>query len=86
MGVGSPAEMSRAVKNFLDAHLVNNIGMGAYPDAFRGNVAQQRIKRGPVPPTRSNVHLRIAILASHALSLRAATRGQADCPGVVAKS
>ena len=38
------------MKHFLGAHFEDHIGMRAYPDAARGDLAQQCVKLGAVVP------------------------------------
>ena len=47
--VGAPPEPFRAVQDFLDAHLHDDVGVRADPRAAGGNVAQQRVERGARP-------------------------------------
>jgi hypothetical protein len=42
--VGPPTQFARAVEHLLDAHLENNVGVGAHPYSVRGNVPQQGVK------------------------------------------
>ncbi len=46
MRIGAPAQMARAVKDVLDAHLQNDIGMRADPRTLQSDLAQQRVERG----------------------------------------
>ena len=54
MGVGAPAQMLRAVQNFLHAHLEDHIRMRADPDSPGRDVAQHRIER-PVLLRRNRI-------------------------------
>ena len=45
MRVRAPAQLLRAVEDFLDTHLQDDIGMRADPRPQRGDFAQQRVER-----------------------------------------
>ena len=42
--IGTPAKLARAIEHLLDAHLENDVGMGAHPDTTRSDFLQQRVE------------------------------------------
>jgi hypothetical protein len=44
VGIGAPSQPTRAVEHFLDAHLENDVGVGAHPHPVRSDVPQQVVK------------------------------------------
>jgi hypothetical protein len=54
--VAAPAKMLCAIKHLLDAHLEDDVRMGADPRPARGDVAQQRIEGGTRLALMNGIH------------------------------
>src|SRR5918994_2289714 len=53
--IAAPDKIARAIKNFLRAHLEDDVGMGTDENTSGGNITKQRIEHGPVPSTFNGI-------------------------------